>query len=192
MPTASATNRGVLSSSDWTFFNSKQEALVSGTNIKTINGTSVLGSGDIAISPMSYPGIGIAVSTGSAWDTSLAAPAGSLVGTTATQTLTNKTVTGTKETVYAITDGASVDINPGLGGIQTWTLGASRTPTANSFSAGQSVTLLIDDGATYAITWTTIGVTWLDNAAAPTLQTSGFTIIELFKIGTTVYGMARR
>jgi hypothetical protein len=50
VPTASATNRGALSSADWTTFNGKQAALVSGTNIKTINGTSVLGSGDLAVS----------------------------------------------------------------------------------------------------------------------------------------------
>lgn len=50
IPTASATNRGVLSTTDWSTFNSKQDTLVSGTNIKTINSTSLLGSGDIAIS----------------------------------------------------------------------------------------------------------------------------------------------
>ena len=51
LPTASAANRGALSSADWTTFNDKQAALVSGTNIKTINSTSVLGSGDIAVQP---------------------------------------------------------------------------------------------------------------------------------------------
>ena len=50
VPTASAANRGALSSSDWSLFNGKQAALVSGTNIKTINGTSVLGSGDLTVS----------------------------------------------------------------------------------------------------------------------------------------------
>jgi hypothetical protein len=50
LPTASAANRGALSSTDWSTFNGKQEALVSGTNIKTINGNSVLGSGDLVIS----------------------------------------------------------------------------------------------------------------------------------------------
>jgi hypothetical protein len=49
LPTASATNRGALSSTDWTTFNGKQAALVSGTNIKTINGNSVLGSGDLVV-----------------------------------------------------------------------------------------------------------------------------------------------
>ena len=50
IPTASATNRGVLSTTDWTTFNGKQAALVSGTSIKTVNGTALLGSGDVTIS----------------------------------------------------------------------------------------------------------------------------------------------
>lgn len=40
---------GYLSSTDWNTFNNKQATLVSGTTIKTINGTSILGSGDITI-----------------------------------------------------------------------------------------------------------------------------------------------
>ena len=46
--TANASQKGLLSSADWSTFNGKQDVLVSGTNIKTINGASVLGSGDIA------------------------------------------------------------------------------------------------------------------------------------------------
>jgi hypothetical protein len=49
VPTASAANRGALSAADWSTFNGKQAALVSGTNIKTVNSTSLLGSGDIAV-----------------------------------------------------------------------------------------------------------------------------------------------
>jgi hypothetical protein len=49
LPTASAANRGALSSADWTTFNGKQDLLVSGTNIKTINGNSLLGSGDLVV-----------------------------------------------------------------------------------------------------------------------------------------------
>ena len=48
LPTASAANRGALSTADWTAFDAKQAALVSGTNIKTINSTSILGSGNYA------------------------------------------------------------------------------------------------------------------------------------------------
>lgn len=58
IPTASATNRGALSSTDWSTFNNKQAALVSGTSIKTINSTSLLASGDIAI-PIVRTGAGV-------------------------------------------------------------------------------------------------------------------------------------
>ena len=50
IPTASATNTGRLSSTDWSTFNNKQAALVSGTNIKTINGSSILGAGNLVVS----------------------------------------------------------------------------------------------------------------------------------------------
>jgi len=49
VPDASASARGALTSTDWTTFNNKQAALVSGTNIKTINNTSLLGSGNITV-----------------------------------------------------------------------------------------------------------------------------------------------
>lgn len=97
------------------------------------------------------------------------------------------TFTSISETVFTITDGASVDINPANGGIQLWTLGANRTPTASSFAAGQSVTLMILDGTAFSVTWTTIAVTWV-GGVAPTLDTTRYTVIELWKVGSTVYG----
>jgi hypothetical protein len=51
LPTASATTRGALSTTDWSAFNGKQATLVSGTNIKTVNNNSLLGSGNLNIGP---------------------------------------------------------------------------------------------------------------------------------------------
>jgi hypothetical protein len=59
VPTASAANRGALSSTDWSTFNSKQDALVSGTNLKTVGGVSLLGSGDVGTIGVSYGGTGL-------------------------------------------------------------------------------------------------------------------------------------
>lgn len=93
------------------------------------------------------------------------------------------------ETVFAITDGATVNLDPNNGSIQTWTLDASRTPGQANWAAGQSITLMIDDGTARTITWTTLGVVWETNGGvAPTLATTGFTVIVLWKIGTTIYG----
>jgi hypothetical protein len=50
IPSSSALNRGALTAADWITFNAKQPLLVSGTNIKTVNGASILGSGNIVIS----------------------------------------------------------------------------------------------------------------------------------------------
>jgi len=50
MPAATTLVSGHLTSTDFNTFNNKQAALVSGTNIKTINGNTLLGSGDLTIS----------------------------------------------------------------------------------------------------------------------------------------------
>ena len=117
-----------------------------------------------------------------------------------TQTLTNKTLTdpaiiGTiKEDIYTISDGAAFEIDPGNGSVQLITLGASRTPKATNFAAGEAITLMVDDGTAYTITWTDStfggsGVVWkTDGGVAPTLNTSGYTAIVLWKVSTQVYG----
>lgn len=93
------------------------------------------------------------------------------------------------EKIFTITDGAAVDLNPSNGTLQLWTLGASRTPTASSFGAGQSMTLMINDSASaFTVTWTTIGVVWVGGSAPSLLPASGNTVIELWKVGNTVYG----
>ena len=110
---------------------------------------------------------------------------------TGISTLTLGTV---KETEFTITDGAAAfEINPANGPIQTITLTDNRTPAATNFASGQSVKLKINDGTAFAITWTTVGVVWLGQTAgssgtAPTLGTTGWTHIELWKEGSIVYG----
>ncbi len=119
---------------------------------------------------------------------------------TGIQTLTNKTLTdpaiiGTiLEDIFTITDGAAFEIDPSNGSIQLITLGASRTPKATNFANGESVTLMVDDGSAYTLTWTDstfggTGVVWKTNAgAAPTLNTTGYTVIVLWEVGGQVYG----
>jgi hypothetical protein len=142
-----------------------------------------------------YPQAGIVVSAGDAWATSKTPPSGDILGTTDTQTLSNKTIEklilndGYTEEVFSITDGTTVNLDPNNGSIQTWTLGASRTPGQANWASGQSITLMIDDGSARTITWTTLAPVWETNSgSAPTLDLTGFTVIVLWKVGTTIYG----
>ena len=128
--------------------------------------------------------------TGSAWVAAYV-PSSAYATLTGAETLTNKTLTGYKEAVYTITDGGSVDLNPANGGVQTWTLGAARSPTATSFASGQSMILMVTAGA-YAVTWPS--VTWSKvggSGTAPTLTASGATTVILWKVGSTLYGSLR-
>lgn len=104
---------------------------------------------------------------------------------TVTMTGANAAVKEVTETVYAVS-GTTPALDPGNGTIQTWTLSGNSTPT-DSFSAGQSMTLMIDDGTGYSITWPTM--TWINNGGSdPTLATSGYTVVVLWKVGSTLYG----
>jgi len=95
------------------------------------------------------------------------------------------TATSYTETVFAIT-GTTPALDPVNGNVQTWALSAASTPT-ETFAAGESMTLMIEDGTDYTITWPTM--VWVNNAgAAPTLATTGKTVIALWKVSTTLYG----
>jgi hypothetical protein len=92
---------------------------------------------------------------------------------------------GLTELVYAVT-GTTPALSPTNGGIQTWTLSGSSTPTAGTWTAGSSMTLQIT-ASTNTITWSSMPVTWM-GGTAPTLSTTVTTNIELWKIGSTIYG----
>lgn len=120
--------------------------------------------------------------------------------TLASPTLTSATVTaptitgailndGYTEEIFVITDGTTVNLNPNNGSIQTWTLGANRTPGQASWANGQSILLMVDDGAARTISWASLGVVWkTDSGFPPALTTSGFTAIVLWKVDTVIYG----
>jgi hypothetical protein len=169
------------------------------TTARTINGVSFNGSANITITAANPQTLTIGTGlSGTSYNGSSAVTVAidSTVATlTGAQTLTNKTVEklilndGYTEEVFAITDGTTVNLDPNNGSIQTWTLGANRTPDQANWAAGQSITLMIDDGSAFTITWTTLAVVWeTDGGTAPTLATSGFTVIVLWKVGTTIYG----
>lgn len=107
----------------------------------------------------------------------------SLINTAGTRgpTLTK----GYVETVFALT-GTTPALDPANGTVQTWTLTANSTPT-DSVAAGESLTLMIDDGTSRTITWPS--VVWKTGAGvAPTLNITGFTAIVLWKVGAVLYG----
>ena len=89
------------------------------------------------------------------------------------------------ENVFAITDASSVALDPDNGMIQTWTLGANRTAT-DSLTTGQSMLLIVTaSSSNYTLTWPTMK--WR-GGSAPTLGGANATAIELFKVGSQLYG----
>lgn len=148
----------------------KQAALVSGTNIKTVNSTSLLGSGNVAVGDVTLTG---------------------------TQTLTNKTLMspalhgavlndGYTEEVATLA-GNSIALNPPGGSIALWTL-PSNSSVSDAMGSGQSLILGVTAGG-YTITWPT--VTWSKvggSGTAPTLTSTGVNWIIFWKTGTTLRG----
>ena len=140
-----------------------------------------------------------AVNIGHATDTTLARVSAGLASIegdtiallTATQTMSSKTLadvllTGAiGEEVFTIPSSTTPELDPADGTVQKWTLTGASTPT-EVFADGESITLMIDDGTAYAITWPTM--TWVNNGGvAPTLATTGFTTVTLWHFGT-LYG----
>ena len=169
----------------------------------TINGTSTSLGGSISVGTVTSIIAGTGLSGGTITGSGTIAIDSTVATLSGTQTLTNKTLTSPTlttattsgkftfggaidETVFAVS-GTTPALSPSNGTIQTWALSGNSTPTAGTFDAGESMTLMIDDGTTYTVTWTSVSVTWV-GGTAPTLATSGYTVIELWKVGSTIYG----
>jgi len=89
------------------------------------------------------------------------------------------------ETVFTLS-GTSPALDPANGTVQLHTL-TGNTTYSESFSEGQAITLMIDDGAAYTVTWPS--VTWTsDGGTAPVLVTTGYTVIVLWKVNSVLYG----
>ena len=134
-----------------------------------------------------------AVSIASDSSVSLKHSGSAKLATTATGiTATGGTFTGSvvfedaiNENVFAITDASSVALDPDNGMVQTWTLGANRTAT-DSLTTGQSMLLIVTaSSSNYTLTWPTMK--W-NGGSAPTLGGANATAIELFKVGSQLYG----
>ena len=90
------------------------------------------------------------------------------------------------ETVYTITDGASVDLDPDNGMIQQWELGQNRTATS-SLTSGQSMLLKVTTTGSNAYSLTFPSGTKFVGGTGPTISSSEETMLEIFYIGSTLY-----
>lgn len=88
---------------------------------------------------------------------------------------------------YASVSGSTA-LNAANGTIQRWVLSGAVTPT-DSLSDGEAITLVIDDGSAYAISWGSLTIKWI-GGSAPSLDATNETLIVIWQLNNTLYGMS--
>lgn len=92
-----------------------------------------------------------------------------------------------REEIFTLSGTSGVVLSAANGTIQTHTLTANTSYT-DSLANGDSILLMIDDGANRTVTWPA-GIVWVNNSgSAPTLATTGYTVISLWHVGGVLYG----
>ena len=106
--------------------------------------------------------------------------------TTSTGAAVTGTVTATSytEAVFAIT-GSTPALDPSNGSIQTWQLTAGALNPTDSFSSGESMTVMISNSFLAALVWPA-AIEWA-GGSAPQFGSS-LNAIVLWKVGSTLYG----
>ena len=81
-------------------------------------------------------------------------------------------------------------LNAGSGTVQRWVLSGNVNIT-DSLNEGESVTLIIGDGTARTIDWaySSLNIEWV-GGSAPTLDTTNETIVVIWKLNSTLYGMS--
>lgn len=178
--TQDANNRFVTDAEKATW-DAKQNALT----LKTINGNSILGSGDIAVSPSSLTSSQI--TTGLGYTPYNSTNPNNYVSTTSTSVLTNKTITSgiysgnvdvTGTVMQSVIAMPALDINCAQGNYFTKTISSNSTFTFSSVPSSRAYSCTLEVTHTAgSITWPA-SVQWPGNTA-PTL-TTGKTHLFMF------------
>lgn len=139
---------------------------------------------------------GIVKGNGTSAFTAVTAPSGTIVGTTDTQTLTNKTLTSPTVTDYVESvvsignSGTSQTLSLTNGTVQTVTMTGNCTFTMPTATAGKSFILIAVQDGTGSRTATFTSVKWV-GGTAPTMTTTATTGRDIFAFvadGTNWYG----
>lgn len=169
MAAATTSVNGYLTSADWNTFNGKQAALVSGTNIKTVSGTSLLGSGDLGTIGTGYGGTGLTSFT--QYGVMYASSTSALASTsylTFNPTDRFSVVSSNSGNTISLAVGGAGDTIQFVNGTNTWSAGSSSPGIENA-------------GDYYSICRLPNGGSWAEFARF--LNTGGFRVVNTIGVG---------